>query len=168
MTDNPGETRAPMWRLLKTLICLAALAVSFACEGSISAKDKPASWKEIEDALLRVNDAPVKVWAVYQSGKKRDPLLVQMGNRFLLVKIHERQFFEVDPSKVQRKSDELLWDPSDHPAEPLVTTDWDASDTEAVFRIRAKISGEDRLLDIELPHQLDLSGMSPHPPSTRR
>jgi hypothetical protein len=157
-----------MRRMVKSLICLAAVAAFCASGGWMFAKDKPASWKEIEDALLRVNDAPMKVWAVYQTGKKRDPLLVQMGNRFLLVRIHERQLFEVDPSKVQRKSDELLWDPSDHPAEPLVTTDWDTSDTEAVFRIRAKISAEDHLLDIELPHQLDLSGMSPHPPSSRR
>lgn len=168
MTDNPGETSASMRRLVKILICLVAVAALCAGGGWMSAKDKPAAWKEIEDALLRVNDAPVKVWAVYQAGKKRDPLLVQVDNRFLLVRIRERQLFEVDPSKVQRKSDELLWDPSEHAAEPLPTTDWDASDTEAVFRIRAKISAEDHLLDIELPHRLDLSGMSPHPPSTRR
>jgi hypothetical protein len=126
------------------------------------AKDKPASWKLIEDALFRVNEAPVKEWGVYQSGKKRDPLLLQMDKRFLLIKIHDRQIFEVDASKVQRKSDELLWDPADHPAQPLTTSDWDAGDTEAVYRMRAKINSEDRLLDIELPHQLDLSGMSPH------
>jgi hypothetical protein len=168
MTDNPGEAGVSMRRPLRILICLAAAAAISASGGWLCAKEKPASWKEIEDALLRVNDAPVKVWGVFQTGKKRDPLLVQMDSRFLLLKIHERQLFEVDPSKVQRKSDELLWEPSDHPAEPLATTDWDASDTEAVFRIRAKIRGEDRLLDIELPHQLDLSGMSPHRPSSRR
>ena len=144
------------------LILLAAFWALCASGGWTLAKEKPVSWKAIEDALFRVNDAPVKDWGVYQTGKKRDPLLIQMNNRFLLLKIHDRQLFEVDPAKVQRKSDELLWDPSDHPAQPLATSDWDASDTEAVFRIRAKISAEDRLLDIELPHTLDLSGMSPH------
>lgn len=136
--------------------------------GGTFAKEKPASWKMIDDALFRVNDAPVKDWGVYQTGKKRDPLLIQMDKRFLLIKIHDRQLFEVDPAKVQRKSDELLWDPIDHPAQPLSTTDWDAGDTEAVFRIRAKINSEDRLLDIELPHPLDLSGMSPHAASSTR
>jgi len=91
-----------------------------------------------------------------------------MNNRFLLIKIHDRQVFEVDPAKVQHKTDELLWDPSDHPAQPLATTDWDAGDTEAVYRIRAKISSEDHLLDIELPHPLDLSGMSPHSATSTR
>jgi hypothetical protein len=133
------------------------------------AKDKPAAWKVIDDALFRVNDTPVKEWGVYQTGKKRDPLLIQMNRRFLLVKIHDHQIFEVDPAKVQAKADELLWDPAAHSGQPLPTSDWDVDDTESVYRIRAKISSEDLLLDIELPHQLDLSGMSPHlATSTRR
>jgi hypothetical protein len=149
-------------------MALLILAATFACGGVVLAKDKPASWKIIDDALFRVNDTPVKEWGVYQAGKKRDPLLVQMDKRFLLVRIHDRQVFEVDPAKIQHKTDELLWDPTDHPAQPLETAEWDANDTEAVYLIRAKLSAENRLLDIELPHQLDLSGMSPHAPSTRR
>jgi len=157
-----------MRRWFSRFLLFAAIGTVCASSGSTFAKDKPASWKEIGDALLRVNDTPVKDWGVYQTGKKRDPLLIHINQRFLLIRIHDRQLFEVDPAKVQRKSDEFLWDPSDHPAEPLATTDWDVSDTEAVFRIRARINAEDRLLDIELPHQLDLSGMSPHPQSSRQ
>jgi hypothetical protein len=157
-----------MWRSLNKLILLAVIGAVCASGGGTFAKDKPVSWKIIDDALFRVNDAPVKEWGVYQTGKKRDPLLLQMNNRFLLIRIHDRQLFEVDPAKVQHKTDELLWDPSDHPAHPLATTDWNASDTEAVYRIRAELSSEDRLLDIELPHQLDLSGMSPHSATSTR
>ena len=157
-----------MRQLLNKLVLLAAAAAVCCLGGGAFAKDKPASWKLIDDALFRVNDAPVKDWGVYQAGKKRDPLLVQMDKRFLLVKIHERQVFEVDPAKIQHKPDELLWDPADHPAQALATSEWDASDTEAVFLIRAKLSAEDRLLDIELPHMLDLSGMSPHSAAASR
>jgi hypothetical protein len=151
-----------MRRLLIKLALLAAATAPFSSAGVAFAKDKLLAWRTIDDALFRVNDAPVKSWAVYETGKKRDPLLVQMDSRYLLIKIHERQVFEVDPAKIQRKAGELLWDPADHPAQPLTITDWDASDTEAVFRILVKLAGEDRLLDIELPHPLDLSGMSPH------
>ncbi len=150
------------------MFLLTALAAVCASWGSSFAADKSASWKMIDDALFRVNDTPVKEWGVYQTGKKRDPLLVQMNKRFLLVKIHERQLFEIDPAKVQIKTDELLWNPADHPTQPLVTAEWDVNDTEAVFTIRARISGEDSLLDIELPHLLDLSGMSPHAATRRR
>jgi hypothetical protein len=158
-----------MRRLINGLMLVTAAGIACISAAGTFAKDKPVPWKGIDDALLRVNDAPVKEWGVYQNGKKRDPLLIQMNNRFFLIKVHDHQLFEVDPGKVQRKSDQLLWDPADHPAKPLDTSDWDASDTEAVFRIRAKINTEDRLLDIELPHPLDLSGMSPHSaPATRR
>ena len=167
-TDRLGEFGKSMWSLLNKLMLLAATGALFASSGGTFAKDKPVSWKVIDDALFRVNDAPVKEWGLYQTGKKRDPLLLQMNNRFLLIKIHDRQLFEVDPAKVQRKSEELLWDSSDHPAQPLATSDWDASDTEAVYRIRARITTEDRLLDIEIPHLLDLSGMSPHSASATR
>jgi len=168
-TDLFAEYGHFMRLLLNKFVLLAAALAACAFGGGTFAKDKPVSWKLIDDALFRVNDAPVKDWGVYQAGKKRDPLLIQMDKRFLLVKIHDRQIFEVDPAKIQHKTDEVLWDPSDHPAEPLATSEWQASDTEAVFLIRAKISTEDRLLDIELPHPLDLSGMSPHSaPATRR
>lgn len=158
----------PMQRRLHKFAIFAAAGALCVCAAAALPKEKPASWKMIDDALFRVNDQPVKEWGVYQTGKKVDPLLVQMNNRFLLVKIHDKEIFEVDPAKVQRKADELLWDPSDHPSQPLAITDWYADDAEAVFLIRAKLIGEDQLLDIELPHQLDLSGMSPHAPSRRR
>jgi hypothetical protein len=149
-------------RLPSQLILLGTFFIICATVAATFAKDKPVSWKEIGDALLRMNDAPVKDWAVFQTAKKRDPLLVQINKRFLLIKIHDREIYEVDPAQVQHKADELLWDPNNHPAQPLTISDWDASDNEAVFRIRAKLSAEEHLLDIELPHQLDLSGMSPH------
>lgn len=157
-----------MLKLFNKLLLLGVVVGLSVSASRTPAKDKAASWKVIEDALFRVNDAPVKEWGVYQTGKKRDPLLLQMDKRFLLIKIHDRKIFEIEPAKVQRKSDELLWDPADHPAQPLPTSDWDAGDTEAVFRIRAKIGTEDRLLDIELPHPLDLSRMSPHPSTGNR
>ena len=147
------------WR---RLVHSAAIFTLCALAGLALAKDKAASWKEIDDALLRVNDAPVKEWGVYQAGKKRDPLLIQIGNCFLLIKIRERQIFEVDPKNVQRKTGELLWDPNNHSAQPLARMDWDAGDMETVFRIRAKLVAENHVIDIELPRQLDLSGMSPH------
>src|ERR1700722_4323286 len=52
---------------------------------SAFAKDKPLSWKPIEDALLRVNDSPPKEWGIYRTGKKNEPLLLQMGSRFLFI-----------------------------------------------------------------------------------
>lgn len=144
-------------RLLKILfLLLACIGAVCATNGRIFAKSKPVSWKPITDALLRINDAPVKDWGVYQAGKKTDPLLLQMGNRFLLIEIHDRQLFELDPSKVQSKSEDLLWDPSDRPANPLPTSEWEENDIGGAFRIDAKIDAEGRVLDLQLQHPPDI------------
>jgi hypothetical protein len=152
---------------LSALLLAAVGAASFA--GAVAlAKSKPVSWKAIEDALLRVNNVAVKDWSVYQTGKKRDPLLLQMGNRFLLIAVHDRQVFEVDPSKVEQKPEELLWDPSDRPAHPLATSDWTAVDIGAAFRINAKIDVENRVLDLELPHPPDVGDLPVQPTGPQR
>jgi len=78
-------------------------SAAFAPRAGVPAKDKPLSWKPIEDALLRVNDAPPKEWEVYRTGKKNEPLLLQIGNRFLLIEAHDRQVFELDPSKIEER-----------------------------------------------------------------
>jgi hypothetical protein len=140
-------------------LLLAAIGVAGFSRGGALAKGKPVPWKPIEDALLRVNDVAVKDWSVFQTGKKRDPLLLQMGNRFLLINVHGRQVFEVDPSKVEQKTDQVLWDPSDRAAKPLITSEWSAVDIGAAFRIDATIDGENRTLDLELPHPPDVGDL---------
>jgi hypothetical protein len=138
---------------------------------SAFAKDKPLSWKPIEDALLRVNDAPPKEWGVYRTGKKNEPLLLQMGSRFLFIDVHDRQAFELDPSKIEHKSDELSWSLADHPAKPLATSDWVVDDIGAAFVIRVKLDGENAAVDLQLPHPPDIGSLPQRAPSqsqTRR
>jgi hypothetical protein len=86
-------------------ICLFGAAVlcpaagAFASSASGFAKDKPLSWKPIEDALLRVNDAPPKEWGAYRTGKKNEPVVLQIGNQFLLIQGPTTGNFPVDHGK---------------------------------------------------------------------
>jgi hypothetical protein len=121
-----------------------------------SAADKTVAWKPVKEALLRVDDQPVKTWNIFQEGKKGDPLLLQMGNRFLLIQVHERKIFELDPAKVEHKGTELRWDSAALPAEPLATSGWIIRDVGFAYRIDARLVAENRLLDLQLPHPLNL------------
>lgn len=121
-----------------------------------STADKIVAWKPITEALLRVDDQPVKTWNIYQESKKGDPLLLQMGNRFLLIQVHERKIFELDPAKVEHKGTELRWDSAALPAEPLATSDWIIRDVGFSYRIGARLVAENHLLDVQLPHPLNL------------
>jgi hypothetical protein len=147
-----ARDRLPAPRLLATwsLIVLAALCLP---TRNALAGGKPLPWKSIEDALLRVDDAPpAKDWGIYQTEKKTDRLLIQIGNRFLLIEVHDRQIFEINPAKVQHKSAELLWDPTDRPTQPLATSDWSNDDAGAAFQLKAKLDSENLVLDLQLPH----------------
>jgi hypothetical protein len=132
------------------------------------AKDKPLSWKPIQDALLRVNDAPPKEWAAYRTGKKNDPLLLQIGSRFLLIQSRSHQIFELDPSKIERKPGELLWSLNDRPAKPLAASDWVVDDIGAAFVIKVKLAAENALVDLQLPHPPDVGSLPDRPPQQER
>jgi hypothetical protein len=148
-------------RRFPTLVLLLAAIVAVCAFGAgAAAKGKPVAWKSIKEALLRVNDAPIKEdWGVYQTGKKSDPILLQMGNRFLLISIHDHQLFEVNPAGIDHKGEDLSWDPADRPAQPILTSGWGDGDIGTAFRIEVKINSEDHLLVVELPHPPDIGDL---------
>jgi hypothetical protein len=119
-------------------------------------KDKPVTWKPITQALLRVNDQPVKNWNVYEQNKKGDPLLLAMGDRYLLIQVHERKIFELPSARIEHKGAELLWDPATLPAEPLATTEWLIKDVGFAYRVGVRLVAENRVVDLQLPHPMDL------------
>ena len=143
------------------LVGLFALVLFYA--PASQAKEKPLSWKPIEDALLRVNDSPPKEWSAYRTGKKNDPLLLQIGSRYLLIESHDHRVFELDPSKIERKPQDLVWSPSDRPAKPLATSDWMVDDIGAAFVVILKLDAENAVVNLQLPHPPDV-GLLPQPP----
>jgi hypothetical protein len=125
------------------------------------AADKAVLWKISDQALLRVDDHPVKGdWNIYQAGKKANPLLLQIGPRFLLVDGRERQIFEIDPAKIAHRGAELAWDPADHPAKALETSDWIVRDVGLAYKISARLVTENHLMDLQIPHPLDIRPLS--------
>jgi hypothetical protein len=150
-------TRAPFARgICFSAVLLLAAALLIAGSARAGDKGKTVTWKPITQALLRVDDQPVKNWNVYQENKKADPLLLEMGNRYLLIQVHERKVFELAPAKIERKGVELLWDAASLPSEPLASSDWVIKDVGFAYRIGMRLVVENRLLDLQLPHPMDL------------
>ena len=150
--QNAVSSRVAIWRA----ICIS-IVISFLSGSTFAAdKDKAISWKPVTEALLRVDDQPVKNWNVYEENKKGDPLLLVIGNRFLLIQVHERKIFDLPPSKMERKGTALLWDPASLPTEPLATSDWIIKDVGFAYRVAVRLVAEKRVLDLQLPHPMDL------------
>ena len=141
---------------------------AFAPSASAFAKDKPLVFKSIESALLRVNDAPPKDWEVYRTGKKNEPLLLQIGNRFLLLETSGHQVFELDSSKIEHKTGEVLWSPSDRPDKPLATSDWTVDDIGAAFIVKVRLQSENALVDLQLPHPPNVGDLPNRPPAQQQ
>jgi hypothetical protein len=113
-------------------------------------------WKSIPDAILQVDSRAPKIWNVFQPGKKSDPLLLQLGSRYLVIYIRAREIYELKPEQLQHKGEDLLWRETDKPDKPLPTSDWSTKDVGSAVRILVKLAGEGREINIEIPQVPDL------------
>jgi hypothetical protein len=124
----------------------------------VRAADK-ITWKPITDAVLRIDDRAPKQWSLYRTGKKVDPLLLQLGTRVLVIYVRNRMVYEIPPAQISHKGDDLLWRETDKPEKPLATSDWSTRDIGSAWRVRVKLTEEGRLLDIQIPQMPDLRGL---------
>ena len=131
-------------------MCLALMNISRAAD-----KDKIV-WKPIPDAILQVDSRAPKVWNVFQAGKKLDPLLLQLGSRYLVIYARNMEVYEIKPEQLQHKGEDLLWREADKPANPAHTSDWSTKDVGSAMRILVKLADEGRLIDIQIPQMPDL------------
>ncbi|MBI3668269.1 MAG: hypothetical protein HY237_00580 [Acidobacteria bacterium] len=113
-------------------------------------------WKPVERAVLKVDDRPARIWNVYRAEKKDHLLLVQLGRRFLMLDYRAKEIYDLDPAKLERKEKELIWQEADKPAKPLATADWSVRDTGPLRRVRATLSEEGRVLEVQVPTKPDL------------
>lgn len=130
-------------------LCLALLNVALAAD-----KEKVV-WKPVPDAILQVDSRAPKVWNVFQAGKKFDPLLLQLGSRYLVIYVRSMEIYEIKPEQLQHKGDDLLWRDTDKPDKPIPTSDWSTKDVGSASRILVKLSAEGRLVDIQIPQVPD-------------
>jgi hypothetical protein len=131
-------------------LCLAMVSVS------LSADKEKIVWKSIPNAILQVDSRAPKIWNVFQAGKKFDPLLLQLGSRYLVIYVRNMEAYEIKPEQLGHKGEDLLWRETDKPAKPLATSDWSTKDVGSAMRILVKLSGEGRVINIQIPQMPDL------------
>jgi hypothetical protein len=113
-------------------------------------------WKSIPDAILQVDSRAPKIWNVFQAGKKFDPLLLQLGSRYLVIYVRNMEIYEIKPEQLGHKGEDLLWRETDKPAKPIATSDWSSKDVGSATRILIKLADEGRIINIQIPQVPDL------------
>ena len=131
-------------------LCLALMGTSRGAD-----KEK-ILWKSIPNAILQVDSRAPKLWNVFQTGKKFDPLLLQLGSRYLVIYVRNMEVYEIKPEQLEHKGEDLLWRESDKPAKPVATSDWSIKDVGSASRILVKLADEGRVVNIEIPQMPDL------------
>ncbi len=132
-----------------------ALLLLLAASSHAADKEKIV-WKPIPDAILQVDSRAPKVWNVFQSGKKSDPLLLQLGSRYLVIYALNMQVYEIKPEQLEHKGEDLLWREADKPAKPVAPSDWSTKDVGSATRILIKLADEGRIINIQIPQVPDL------------
>jgi hypothetical protein len=138
---------------LKHALTLAAL---LALTAAVSVASDKVVWKPIPDAILQIDARAPKLWNLFQAGKKFDPLMLQLGARYLVIYVRNKEVYEIKPEQLEHKGENLLWRESDKPQKPIPTSDWSTKDIGSAWRVMVKLADEGRVVDIQIPQVPDL------------
>jgi hypothetical protein len=145
-----------MWGTILKWVGILAAALFVLPATSRAADKEKIVWKPIPDAILQVDSRAPKLWNVFQAGKKFDPLLLQLGARYLVIYVRRMEVYEIKPELLEHKGEDLLWRETDKPAKPVATSDWSTKDVGSASRILLKLADEGRVINIEIPQIPDL------------
>lgn len=130
-----------------TMVLLTALSSTSVFANATAEK---LTWKPVQFAIVRFNDAEPQAWNIYHA-EKHNVLLIKLWKRFLVLDIKEQEVYEVDPQTVKPQGDNVEWSLSDLPSDPIETSEWKERDAGLVERIRFRFGKNGHYLDIELP-----------------
>jgi hypothetical protein len=146
---------AHIFKRAKSVFVIAGMCLALTTVSRAADKEKIV-WKSIPNAILQVDSRAPKLWNVFQAGKKFDPLLLQLGSRYLVIYVRNMEVFEIKPELLEHKGEDLLWRETDKPAKPVATSDWSIKDVGSASRILLKLADEGRVINIEIPQMPDL------------
>lgn len=137
---------------------LAALGLAMLLFTTTSLAGDKTVWKPIEQALLKIDEKPVKLWTLYREEKDKHGkhLLLQLGARFLLIDTQSRAVEEFRPESFERHGKDLRQSRTGPPAKVLATGDWVLREAGLVRIIHVRLSDEGRVVEIQLPSLPDL------------
>jgi hypothetical protein len=137
---------------------LARSIVAILLVAGISPAADHTVWKPIEQALLKIDEKPVKQWTLYREEKDKHAkrFLLQLGARFLLIDTQSKAVEEFRPESFERHGKDLRQSRTGPPAKILATSDWVLREAGLVRIIHVRLNDEGRAVEIQLPSLPDL------------
>ncbi|HEV2385838.1 MAG TPA: hypothetical protein VGS20_01155 [Candidatus Acidoferrales bacterium] len=142
----------PRLRLLAGAAVAATLAL---LGGTALAKSKKTTWRTVTQAVLKLNNHPVKTWNVYQPAKNHNLVLVQVDKRWLVIDTKARRVYRADRGDFAAHGDDLVGPEPDEHSAVVATEGWDMRDVGPAEQINVRLTDGGDVLSIQLPHPIN-------------
>lgn len=140
-----------------SMMVVLALAVAMLAPLAGAREGDKINWKPIGDAILKITGRkPPKVWNVYQDEKKKERVLVEMDNRYLILDAKTKQVYEITAADFQIHGKIYQSAKPTSNENTVPSAGWDKRDIGPAERIQVELTKENIFLDVELPHPLEL------------
>ena len=162
MKPQTRNGRSRGLQLLAALgVCLAASLFSAGIAGAASDSDR-IHWKQVDESEVKLDGKPPIGSNVYlpdKKSKKKDVALVLLGHRYLMLDIKSRLVYAVFLSDLDKQGDDIETDDLAQPSRLIPSTDWSSRDVGPAQLIKLTLGDYNRVLEVELPHPVDLRGL---------
>jgi hypothetical protein len=157
---NHGRSRG--LRLLAAIgVFLAASLFALGIAGAASDSDR-IHWKQVDESEVKLDGKPPIGSNVYlpdKKSKKKDVVLVLLGRRYLMLDIKSRLVYAVFPTDLSKQGDDFESGDLAQASRLIPSTAWTSHDVGPAQLIRLTLGDYNRVLEVELPHPVDLRGL---------
>lgn len=138
----------PRVLLLCLLLALTAVVVP------AQQNDKKSLWKAVPFAIVKFNEEAPQSWNLYHS-EKRGLLLFRLWKRYMLIDLNEEEVYDIDPQKIKQQGDDLEWNLSETPDQPIEISEWKTRGVGNVERVRFRFGKNGHFLELQIPLRPD-------------
>jgi hypothetical protein len=142
-------------------VCLAASLFSAGIPGAAADSDR-IHWKQVDESEVKLDDKPPIGSNVYlpdKKSKRKDVVLVLLGRRYLMLDTKARLVYAVFLPDVDKQGSDIETGDLAQPSRVIPSTDWSSRDVGPAQLIKLTLGDYNRVLEVELPHPVDLRGL---------
>jgi hypothetical protein len=137
-------------------IALAAALALGACLPAHAAERY--RWKAVTEGQVKLDGKIPLTWNLYQPDKKKESnlLLLLLGHRWLLLDTKAKLVYQALPADLHAEGTDYESDDLAKPETIVPSTDWTDRDVGPAEDIHVMLEDYGRVLEVELPHLMDL------------
>lgn len=142
-------------------VCLAASLFSAGIAVAANDSDR-IHWKQVDESEVKLDGKPPIAANVYlpdKKSKRKGIVLVLLGHRYLMLNTNDHIVYAVFLSDITKDGADIETADLAQPSRVIPSTDWTSRDVGPAQLIKLTLGDYNRVLEVELPHPVDLRGL---------